>query len=82
MNAITEQWEYETIYNPSDEELNAMGIEGWQLVSVVPTSNNGHWAYMMRPKKTMILPRVTAPMPYPWAQVRAKAIKAIEESKL
>ena len=36
-------WEYKYGYELSDEECNAMGREGWELVSVVTTGENGDW---------------------------------------
>jgi hypothetical protein len=53
-----QKWEYTTVYHPSERELNKLGDEGWELVSVAAeVSGNENdisstvTAYLKRPKK-------------------------------
>lgn len=53
-----QKWEYKIVYLPSESELNKLGNEGWELVSVAAdVSGDAHGmsssmtAYLKRPKK-------------------------------
>ena len=53
-----QKWEYKIVRDPRADELNKMGTEGWELVSVV-ADVSGHadptdstiYAYLKRPKQ-------------------------------
>ena len=52
-----QKWEYKIVHKPGEGELNKLGIEGWELVSLV-AEVSGHadrtdstiYAYLKRPK--------------------------------
>jgi len=52
-----QKWEYKIVRNPGEGELDKLGVEGWELVSVV-AEVEGHadrtsstiYAYLKRPK--------------------------------
>jgi hypothetical protein len=49
------QWEYKTIYGFTDNELNELGAEGWELVSAHPeTGDMGSTFYSMAALKRPI----------------------------
>ena len=68
---LTTKWEYKELDDPTAYDLNKAGQEGWELVSVVDIPDFNLRAYLKRPAKTQILPRVAQPLWYPWEQVRA-----------
>lgn len=69
---LTTKWQYKELNNPTADNLNEAGQQGWELVSVVQTPEFEVKAYLKRPAKTQILPRVAQPSWYPWEQVRTK----------
>ena len=53
-----QKWEYKVVYGPRESELNKLGDEGWELVSVVAdTSGDAYstsssiYAYLKRPRQ-------------------------------
>jgi len=45
-----QKWEYKWVQEPDDKTLNALGAQGWELVTVVNTSGSGILrAYFKRP---------------------------------
>lgn len=46
------KWEYKQVYTQiTDESLNKLADEGWNVVCVGTSSNGGHFYILKRPKK-------------------------------
>jgi hypothetical protein len=48
-NAALVKWEYKIARGPDLTELNALGQEGWELVSVAAMGAPGHACFLKRP---------------------------------
>ena len=51
---MKDRWEYRVVrlVRPDDDaELNALGRDGWELVSVAPSGENGFVAYLKRERR-------------------------------
>ncbi len=44
------KWEYRTVIGPRDADLNALGAEGWELVSAIPQPGDRAAYYFKRRK--------------------------------
>jgi hypothetical protein len=49
-NASRQAWEYKEVVVKSTDELNMLGAQGWELVTVTVMNNNTYWYYLKRPK--------------------------------
>jgi hypothetical protein len=48
------RWEYKTLFNPSDGQLNELAAQGWRVESfdAVQTVNKPDWCFLLtRPKQ-------------------------------
>ncbi len=45
------QWEYKIVRGPSEEFLNKLGQEGWEMTATEESSGSTQGVYMKRPKQ-------------------------------
>lgn len=59
----TQRWEYKTVYNVGEAELNKLGDEGWELVAYQPNSNSLY--YTLKRLKPADAPKYVEPAKRP-----------------